>query len=533
MVVGVEPGEVAASSAQTARPGSLRAHLVEPTTFVRIVELVTTRGPLAAANAARVVALGTDLARMGTVHALSITDNAGGHPGLAPESLGARLRAQGQEVMVHLSCKDLNRNGLESRAWALAAAGFENVLCLSGDYPGSGYRGQGAPVFDFDAIALLELLREMNRGLRTAASTLPPTSFFLGAAVSPFKRYERELMPQYFKLARKIAAGAAFAISQIGFDARKFDELRRYTTLMGLDVPLIANVCRLSVPMARYFHRGAVPGVVVTDELLALVERQAASPDKGKRFFHELAARQVAIARGLGYRGAYLGGHLKPDEVETIFAMADAFGRDDWRSFAGEIQFAQPGEFYYFAPDDATGLNSNEINRDYLADRTPEARRARRARAPLAYRLNRSVHDRVFAEGSVGFRLGRRLYERIDNAPSARRWLHVAEQAVKIPLFGCRDCGDCSLPEIAYLCPESQCPKNQRNGPCGGSHAGLCEVSDRECIWARAYERLKAYGEAETMLDRPIVVRNGGLRGTSAWANCFLGRDHQSKRENS
>jgi hypothetical protein len=49
------------------------------------------------------------------------------------------------------------------------------------------------------------------------------------------------------------------------------------------------------------------------------------------------------------------------------------------------------------------------------------------------------------------------------------RALHGIEQALKVLQFDCKDCGDCSLPEIAYLCPESQCAKNQRNGPCGGS----------------------------------------------------------------
>ena len=105
------------------------------------------------------------------------------------------------------------------------------------------------------------------------------------------------------------------------------------------------------------------------------------------------------------------------------------------------------------------------------------------------------------------------------------------EQAAKVPLFGCRDCGDCSLPEIAYVCPESQCAKNQRNGPCGGTREGLCEVYDTECIWSQAYERLKAYGEAESMLDGPVVVKDNALAGTSAWANTFLGRDHVARQE--
>ena len=73
--------------------------------------------------------------------------------------------------------------------------------------------------------------------------------------------------------------------------------------------------------------------------------------------------------------------------------------------------------------------------------------------------------------------------------------------------------------------------KNQRNGPCGGTRQGLCEVGEKECIWARAYERLKSVGEETKMLDRPVVFRDGALAGTSAWANTFLERDHYAKKK--
>ena len=49
----------------------------------------------------------------------------------------------------------------------------------------------------------------------------------------------------------------------------------------------------------------------------------------------------------------------------------------------------------------------------------------------------------------------------------------------------------------------------------------VCEVTDRECIWARAYERLKAYEEETSMLEGPVVFNDNALRGTSAWANTF------------
>ena len=73
------------------------------------------------------------------------------------------------------------------------------------------------------------------------------------------------------------------------------------------------------------------------------------------------------------------------------------------------------------------------------------------------------------------------------------------------------------------------CAKNQRNGPCGGTRDGLCEVYDSECIWSQAYERLKAYGESDSMLDGPVVIKDNALQDTSAWLNNFLGRDHHGR----
>jgi hypothetical protein len=105
--------------------------------------------------------------------------------------------------------------------------------------------------------------------------------------------------------------------------------------------------------------------------------------------------------------------------------------------------------------------------------------------------------------------------------------LRLLEHLSKAALFRCKDCGDCSLAEVAYLCPESQCAKNQRNGPCGGTQNGRCEVAGfGDCIWLRAYERLKHDGRADRLLSHTPVVQDQALRGTSSWANHWLGRDH-------
>jgi len=511
---------------------TLRERLAQPGAFVVAAEIVTSRGLLSAEGGRHALDLARDLAADPRVDVLSITDNPGGHAMFSPDALGTDLISRGQEVIIHLACKDWNRNALESRGWQLSSQGFHNVLALSGDYPVMGHKGLAAPVFDIDSVGLLSLFSEMNAGLRDERkpdALLDRTDFHLGCVVTNHKRHEREVMPQYFKLRKKAQAGAGFVINQIGYDVRKDDELLRWIRRERLDLRALANVFLLSRTAARAFRRGVIPGVVVTDELLALAERHGAGPDKGRPFFVDLAARHVAIARGLGFDGVYLGGHTPAATFGEILDLANGFGEDDWRQFARELQYPLPGEFYFFERDPATGLSSDEVSRSYV-----ESKRARRTdlRVPLKYRFSRRFHDSVFAPDAPLFSKGQALYRQVEKAPRpVRRAAHALEQAAKVPLFGCEDCGDCSLPEIAYVCPESQCAKNQRNGPCGGTRDGLCEVYDTECIWSQAYERLKAFGEEESMLDGPVVVKDNALQGTSAWANTFLGRDHLARTD--
>jgi methylenetetrahydrofolate reductase (NADPH) len=124
----------------------------------------------------------------------------------------------------------------------------------------------------------------------------------------------------------------------------------------------------------------------------------------------ELAAKQVAIARGLGFRGAYLGGKLEPSDCEEILARADKFGPDDWKAFAGDVQFDYPDEFYYFERDEKTGLSSSEVNRAFVASRRVAARRRARLRVPIAYRASRLAHSAVFDPEAPLFPVARKFY---------------------------------------------------------------------------------------------------------------------------
>jgi len=503
--------------------------------FLIGVELVSTRGTVVETRAAKTVEFSRDLAKCERIDWVSITDNAGGNPMLAAPALGGPFRDSGREVVIHLSCKDFNRNALESEAWHLASEGFHNLLVLTGDYSGTGIGGGGKPVFDIDSIGLLTLLGQMNAGLDVTkasskkAARLDPTRFFSGAVVTNFKLLENEVIPQLLKMEKKIAAGARFLINQIGYDSRKIHELIAWMQRRGHgEVPLIGNVYVLNPGVAKVFRTQRIPGVVISDELAEICEAQRETPDKGKAFFLELAAKQIAIYRGLGYRGAYLGGVHTVAEIEFILEIERGFAPDDWKQFAREIQYARPGEFFVFAKDDATGLADPE-KLDPVYEASLQTR-PKTANVTFSYRFSKFTHDLMFTPGKGMAKLGEKLCASARDPKQGPSWLRAIEHASKSVMFGCKDCGDCSLPEIAFLCPESACAKNQRNGPCGGTRDGLCEVDDFECIWSRAYDRLKYEGRSEELLSHVPVMQDQHLRGTSSWANTWLGRDHLAKK---
>ena len=513
---------------------TFREKLAETNRFLLGVELVSTRGTMADRQAQHARAFANQLVGSADVDWVSITDNAGGNPQLSPMALGKPILYAGKEVLIHLSCKDFNRNGLESAAWELASEGFHNILALSGDYPAAGYHGRGKPVFDIDSIGLLTMLDEMNRGLsrpklgRSEQTPAAATNFFAGAVATNFKKYENEVVPQLLKLEKKVACGARFIIAQIGYDARKSHEMLCYMRTHGMgDVPLIGNVFLLTAAVARFFRKRTIPGVVISDSLFAICEKHAKSPDRGAAFFRELAAKQLAIFRGLGFAGGYLGGVHRIEDVQAILDLERSFTPDDWKHFARETQYPVENEFYYFARDEKSGL-ADPTRLEPLYAASLKHRKPTR-NVTLNYRFSKFIHDAVFTPGTTLNRLGQKIYRNSRDTYQGPRSLRVLEHVSKAAMFSCKDCGDCSLPDIAFLCPESQCAKNQRNGPCGGTRDGKCEVYDFECIWGRAYDRMKYEGREQQMLDHAPVIQDESLRGTSSWANALLCRDHTGR----
>jgi len=115
--------------------------------------------------------------------------------------------------------------------------------------------------------------------------------------------------------------------------------------------------------------------------------------------------------------------------------------------------------------------------------------------------------------------------------PLAGRLMVRGEEIAKGWAFNCQMCGQCILHSTGMTCPMT-CPKNLRNGPCGGVRPdGHCEVvPEMPCVWVQAWERSKGmliYADQIKVVQPPV---NRTLQGTSAWVNMIEGRDTQTPR---
>ena len=134
------------------------------------------------------------------------------------------------------------------------------------------------------------MITEMNSKayLKTSPDALDNVhQFFAGAAVSPFKYTEASQMQQYYNMEKKIACGAKFLITQVGWDWKKSVELFRYLEENNLGVPVLGNVFLLSklTPAPRLMHDLKLPGCESAREcqerIFSCVERIMLSDSSG------------------------------------------------------------------------------------------------------------------------------------------------------------------------------------------------------------------------------------------------------------
>jgi methylenetetrahydrofolate reductase (NADPH) len=463
--------------------------------FSYIVELVAS----AKTTEEKLQEMASELAQVPGLIAAGVTSYAGGSAGHDPIRIGEIVKERGLTPNVHLTCVNHSRQELIQSLFKLRDLGIENVFAITGDYPKAGTADSTKTEdpkadYDIDSVQLVELIQEMRQ------QGLP---FHTSVAVSPFKYTEADCAYQYLKLEKKIAAGADFAITQLGYDVPKFRELKRYLDERGLKTPVFGNVYILSAGAAKKFAKAEPPGCWVSPELLDRVQEEAKAPDKGLAARLERAARTVAVLRGLGYAGAYIGGDHQAERIKWIIQRSEEIA-SNWEEYAEEIVYGAKNGFYFFeSPREKKALPLPLKVLDGLAAMFPVKHEHGPVRKALA-----------------GVMSG------IDKLPGVAHALERFEFAFKSPAFGCQSCGNCVLGDMEYVCPMT-CPKSMRNGPCGGTFNGQCEVyPDRACIWVKVYEHAQAANRVDD-LKTYIPPRNRALQGTSSWINLFLERDNR------
>ena len=455
--------------------------------FCYIVELVASQ----LTREAKLLEVATKLAQVPGVVGAGITSYAGGAMGHDPIRVGTAARARGLTPNIHITCVGKDRLTIRRELEDLAAVGIDNIFAITGDYP-KGVDHRTNPVaYDLDSVQLVEFLNELR------GTGIP---FYISAAVSPFKYSEAEVMYQYLKLEKKIAAGADYAITQLGYDSRKFRELKRYLDERGIRTPIFGNVYVLPAKASQRMAKGDPPGCWVAPELVERIQAETqASTDKGLAARLERAARMVAIVRGLGYAGAYLGGDHQADRIRWIIKRSEEIA-PRWEEFAEEISYGRKDGFYLYeeSPKPAPKKRGLWVRVADIAEPANWPNALRKILVPIS--------------------------SWIDKRPRLAEAVEKAEFAFKKPVFGCQACGNCVLGHMEYVCPMT-CPKNLRNGPCGGPYQGMCEVlPDQPCIWVKVYERAKAADRVDE-LRVYIPPRNRSLQGSSSYLNYLLKRD--------
>ena len=115
-------------------------------------------------------------------------------------------------------------------------------------------------------------------------------------------------------------------------------------------------------------------------------------------------------------------------------------------------------------------------------------------------------------------------YERLERPTAA------IERVVKGALFDCKMCGQCILSSTGMSCPMN-CPKQLRNGPCGGVRpGGFCEVKPQmRCVWVEAVSGAAMIPGGSLRLNTVQHAVDRRLEGRSSWLRVVRDRVAENK----
>ena len=444
---------------------------------------------------------------------ITSTDNSGGTPNIEASEVLSHIKTKGLlsglDFIPHISCKDKNADVLVSSLAGFRAMDIEAILVVTGDKP---VKGKG--VFELESITLLQMITGMNSKayLKASPDALDNVhQFFAGAAVSPFKYTEASQMQQYYKMEKKIACGARFLITQVGWDWKKSVELFRYLEENSLDIPVIGNVFFLSTttPAPRLMRDLKLPGCFVSDELFAKLSAESVEEHI------ERAAQQVAMYKSIGAAGVDIGSIHDFQIFAQVLERAMEIG-DNWEEYKDNLCWTKEGGFYLY---------------DRAGKMVPLSKPHKKFKQRFFNFFHRAVLDPDY-RGFHAFKKVMSVLGADKGKGAVYKLFNASEKAFKYLMFDCQECGDCYLPENFGLCTIGGCEKGLANSPCGDATVdGYCGNNlERTCIGEHIYNAAASEpGGIEQLRATINKPRIHLLEQTSSILNYLFGKDHTAK----
>src|SRR5437899_195137 len=180
--------------------------------FVTMVEIVPPKG-----TDIRKELEGARFLKSVGVDGINIPDSPRASARMSNQALSLLVQREvGIEAVLHYTCRDRNVLGIQSDLLGAAAMGIRNLICITGDPPKMGNYPDATAVFDVDAIGLVNIVRNLNRGLDLGGNTIGTgTAFVIGVGANPgVPNIDEEIR----RFEYKVEAGGEYAVTQPVFD---------------------------------------------------------------------------------------------------------------------------------------------------------------------------------------------------------------------------------------------------------------------------------------------------------------------------
>ncbi len=261
--------------------------------FPVVVELVPPRG----CDPTREVEGAQYLKRHG-IDAVNIPDGSGSTARMSAQTVAVIIQQRtGLEALLHFSCRGRNVLSIQSDLLGAYALGLRNIWAVTGDPPQIVTYPSATAVFDVDAIGLVNVLNNLNRGLDIGGNPLgTQTGFLVGVGLNPHALNPDEELRRF---EYKIKGGANFGVIRPVFDVSHLAGfLRRVEKLDAPQIPLLAGIHHLTSYRSAEFLNNEVPGISVPPEILTRM-RQVDTGDGARAEGLKIAREILQEVRGL------------------------------------------------------------------------------------------------------------------------------------------------------------------------------------------------------------------------------------------